>query len=131
MPFANIKIAGPTLAPEQMQRLQQGTTRLMAEVMGKKPEFTAVLVEQVPVAAWTVGGEQVCAAAHLDVKVTAGTNNEPEKARFIAAAMQLLRDVLGGDLNVVTYVVVHELPGDAWGWNGQTQSHRAQAAKVA
>lgn len=131
MPFVNIKVAGLTLAPEQVQHLQRGATRLMAEVMRKKPELTAVLVEQVGAAGWTVGGEPARTAAHLDVTVTTGTNTEAEKARFVADAMQLLRDVLGGDLGPVTYVVVHEVPSDAWGWDGQTQAGRAAAAKAA
>jgi 4-oxalocrotonate tautomerase len=128
VPFVNIKVAGPTLAPEQVRHLQQGATRLMAEVMRKKPELTAVLVEQIGAAGWTVDGEQARAAAHLDVKVTAGTNTEAEKARFIADATRLLRDVLGSDLHPVAYVVVHEVPVDAWGWDGQTQAGRAAAS---
>jgi 4-oxalocrotonate tautomerase len=131
MPFVNIKIAGPVLAPEQVQRLQRGATALMAEVMRKRPELTAVLVEQVDAAAWTVGGERVRATANLEVKVTAGSNTSEEKARFIADAMELLYCVLGAELNPVTYVVVHEVPGDAWGWDGQTQAGRAAAARVA
>ena len=125
MPFMNIKVAGPVLAVEQVRRLQHGGARLMEEVMGKKRELIAVLVEQVDVAGWVVGGEPVTAAAHLDVKVTAGSNTEAEKARFVADAMALLRDVLGADLNPVAYVVVHEAPGDAWGWDGRTQADRA------
>ena len=131
MPFVNIKVAGPTLTPEQVRQLQQGATGLMADVMRKKRELTAVLVEQMPAACWTVGGDQVAAAAHLDVKVTEGTNTAEEKGRFIAAALELFRSVLGGTLCPVAYVVVHEVPGDAWGWDGSTQEHRAQVAKAA
>ena len=97
----------------------------------QEPELTAVLVEQVDAASWTVGGEPASVAAYLDLKVTAGTNTEAEKARFVAGAMQLLRDVLGSDLSPVTYVVVHEVPGDAWGWDGQTQAGRAAAVEPA
>ena len=131
MPFVNIKVAGPTLAPEQVRRLQQDATGLMAEILHKNPELPAVLVQQAPAACWTVGGNQVKAAAHLDVKVTEGTNTAEEKERFIAAAMELFRSVLGDALDPVAYVVVHEVPGDAWGWDGLTQAHRAQAAKAA
>ncbi len=130
MPFVNIKVAGPTLSSEQVQRLQQGATGLMAGVMGKIADLTAVLVEQIAAESWTVGGQLARAAAHLDVKVTAGTNSKAEKARFIAEAMQLLRSVIGPELNPVTYVVVHEVAGDAWGWSGETQAGRA-AAKAA
>ena len=128
MPFVNIKVAGLTLAPEQVQHLQQGATTLMAEVLRKKAELTAVLVEHVSVVSWTVGGNPVSAAAHLDVKVTEGTNTAEEKSRFIDEAMKLLRSALGADLNPVTYVVIHEVPGGAWGWDGLTQAHRAEAS---
>ena len=37
MPFVNIEIAGPVLAPEQVQRLQRGATAPMAEVMRNGP----------------------------------------------------------------------------------------------
>ena len=131
MPFVNIKVAGLTLAPEQVQHLQQGATTLMAEVLRKKAELTAVLVEHVSVMSWTVGGKPVSAAAHLDVKVTEGTNTAEEKSRFIGEAMKLLRSALGADLNPVAYVVIHEVPGGAWGWDGLTQAHRAQVAKAA
>lgn len=124
MPFVNIKVAGPTLAPEQIARLQRGATRLMAEVMRKKPELTAVLIEQTT--AWSVGAHPARTAAHVDVKITAGTNSAAEKAQFVAEATSLLRSVLGADLNPVAYVVVHELAGDAWGWDGITQARRAQ-----
>jgi len=131
MPFINIKIAGPTLAPDQVQRLQREATRLMAEVMRKKHELTAVLVEQVDGASWTVGAVPVQVAAHLDVKVTAGTNTAVEKRRFVAEAVRLLRAVLGPALHPVCYVVVHEVAADAWGYDGRTQADRAAEAKAA
>ena len=80
--------------------------------------------------AWTVGSKQVSVAAYVDVKVTEGTNTADEKSCFIAEAMKLLRSVLGPDLNPIAYIVVHEVPGDAWGWDGLTQAYRAQKAKL-
>ena len=125
MPFVHIRIAGRSpLSPEQIRRLQTGATRLMAEVMRKKAELTAVLVEEAPARAWSVGGEPVPAAAHLDVKVTAGTNSTAEKERFVAEAMALLREAAGEALPLATYVVVHEVAGDAWGYDGLTQEER-------
>jgi 4-oxalocrotonate tautomerase len=131
MPFVNIKVAGFSLAPEQVQRLQSEATRMMAEVMRKKRESTAVLVEQVDAAKWTVGAVPVRAAAHLDVKVTAGTNTPDEKRRFASEVMALMRSVIGPALNPVCYVIVHEVSGDAWGYDGRTQSDRAADAKAA
>ena len=131
MPFVNIKVAGPTLAPEQIQRLQREATRLMADVMHKKHELTAVVVEQVDASRWTVGAAPVRAAAHLDVKVTAGTNTADEKRRFVAEVVQLFRAVVGPALNPVCYVVVHEIAADAWGYDGRTQADRVVEANVA
>lgn len=131
MPFVHIRAAGPALAPEQVRRLQDEATRLMATVMRKKPELTAVLVEQVAASGWSIGAESVRAAAHLDVKVTAGTNSAEEKARFVASAAELLREVLGRELPTATYVVVDEVPGDAWGYDGVTQDHRRSVAAEA
>lgn len=124
MPFVNIKIAGPTLAPEQVRRLQERATDLMAGVLGKRPELTAVLVEQVAVQDWAIGGAPVPVAAHLDAKVTAGTNTPEEKARFVAEANALFKQVLGAELPVASYVVVDEVAGDSWGYGGLTQEYR-------
>jgi 4-oxalocrotonate tautomerase len=131
MPFVNIKVAGASLAPEQILRLQAEATRLMADVMHKKPELTAVLIEQVDAARWTVGAAPLRAAAQLDVKVTAGTNTPEDKRRFVSEAVRLLRSVIGPTLNPVCYVVVHEVAADAWGYGGRTQADRAAEAIAA
>ena len=99
----------------------------MAEILRKKGALTAVLVEQVAIGSWAVAGDRVAVAAHLEAKITAGTNTVAEKARFVAAAHALLREVLGPDLPDATYVVVHEVPADAWGYAGLTQADRAAA----
>ncbi len=131
MPFVHIRIAGMALTPEQVRHMQDEATRLMATVMRKKRELTAVLVEQAPADAWTVAAEPVRVAGHLDVKVTEGTNTVEEKSRFIAAAAKLLKDALGSDLPVATYVVVHELAADSWGYDGLSQEYRRKTGPVA
>lgn len=124
MPFVSVKVAGP-LDGAQVTRLRQGITDLMAQVLGKRADLTAVLIE--PVAGeWAIGAEPVARAAHLDATVTLGTNTAPEKARFIAAAHRLLTTVLGPDLPLATYVVVSEVPAESWGYAGRTQAERAQ-----
>jgi 4-oxalocrotonate tautomerase len=129
MPFISIKIAGPTLAPEQIQLLQAQTTALMSEVLHKKAELTAVLVEQVPTAGWSVSANAVPVAAHLEATITAGSNSGDEKARFVAAASQMLKSVLGAKLPVATYTVIQEIPADTWGYDGLTQAGRRYGAQ--
>jgi 4-oxalocrotonate tautomerase len=125
MPFINVRIAGP-LDMAQTDRIQKEITSLMAEVLKKKAPLTAVLVEQVKLAGWTIGAEPVPRAAQVDATITAGTNTPEQKARFIAEVNRMLRDELGPDLPDASYVVIHEVPRDSWGYGGLTQAHRAK-----
>ena len=126
MPFIHVKIAGPDLEPAQIVALQQGVTTLMAEVLHKNAALTAVLVEQVSLAGWSVGAKPVAKAAQTDAIISAGTNTPEQKARFIAEAYGLLRAVLGPDLSEVSYVVLHDVPKDSWGFGGLTQAARVK-----
>lgn len=132
MPFVHIKVAGAEIGAREKQILQKQATGFMVDIMRKRPEVTAVLVDVAEAGSWTVGGEPVAVAANLDVKVTRGTNTHEEKARFVAAVAAMFREVLGPDLPVATYVVVDEIEADAWGYDGVTQEERrllrAQAA---
>ncbi len=67
-------------------------------------------------------------AVHVDATITAGTNSPEEKARFIEQTMKLLNHVFGGELNPATYIVIAEVPAQSWGYDGQTQESRRQAA---
>lgn len=125
MPFIDISLAGTRLTEEQRTRLQAETTRLMVEVMGKRREVTAVRIAEGPASHWAVNGAPVPrVAAHMDVKITTGTNTPAEKAGLIEQAHQLLAEVVDG-LPEATYVVVHEVVADAWGFGGRTQADRS------
>ena len=124
MPFVHISIAGASLSASEIATLQSEATRLMAEVMDKRAGLTAVLVEFHEPRLWSIGGQSVTAAAHLDVKVTAGTNDMEQKASFIRQAHDLLASTVGAGLPVATYVVVDEVEADAWGYGGLSQAAR-------
>jgi 4-oxalocrotonate tautomerase len=114
------------LEQHQITAIQKGITSLMADVLRKVGPLVGVLVEQVPLAGWSVGAEPVVCAAQIDAIVSAGTNTSEEKARFIAEANRLLQSVLGPALSEVTYVVVHDVSRDSWGYSGLTQEQRAK-----
>ncbi len=122
MPFVRITLT-TAAAPLVQQRIAAGFTRLMAEVLGKKAELTAILVES-PAGLWTIGGEAVARAAHVEALVTAGTNSAAQKADFLAAARALLAAELGA-LPTATYAVVRDMPADDWGYDGLSQAARA------
>lgn len=135
MPFVHIHVAGAAVGASERQELQKQATDFMVNIMRKRPEVTAVLVDVAAPGSWSVGGEPVAVAAHLDVKVTRGTNTHDEKARFVAAVAAMFKQVLGPNLPIATYVVVDEIEADAWGYDGITQEERrflrAQAVAAA
>lgn len=58
-----------------------------------------------------------------------GTNTKHEKALYLAEVFALMRRILG-DLHEESYVLVHEVPADAYGFGGPTQEHRYVAGKI-
>ena len=59
MPFVNIKITKEGATAEQKERLIQGVTSLLADILGKNPQTTVVLIEEVDTDNWGIGGESV------------------------------------------------------------------------
>ncbi len=127
MPFINISVAGTPLNETQVDSLIEGTTLLMATLLKKRADVTSVRVNSAPEDNnWGIGNEQTGCRAHMDIKITAGTNDMTEKAEMIAAADRLMRNVLTG-LPLATYCVIDEIPATDWGYGGITQSERAQS----
>ena len=61
MPFVNIKITNEGVTPEKKARLIAGATRLLQEVLGKNPQTTVVVIEEVDTDSWGIAGETVSA----------------------------------------------------------------------
>ncbi|EHJ47003.1 4-oxalocrotonate tautomerase family enzyme [Solidesulfovibrio carbinoliphilus subsp. oakridgensis] len=59
MPFVNIKITRDGVTPEQKAHVIEGVTNLLRDVMGKNPQTTFVLIEEVETDNWGIGGETV------------------------------------------------------------------------
>lgn len=59
MPYVNIKITRETVTKDQKQQLIAGATQLLADVLGKNPATTFVIIEEVDTDNWGIGGEQV------------------------------------------------------------------------
>ena len=131
MPFVRITVLGPTLAPEHIRRLQQGTTDLMTSVMRKPLEGTSVLVEQINQGGWSIAGSPVHVAAQVEATIGLGTNTPEEKAQFIKDMMQLLRAVLGRDLRDETYITFHEFDHGSYGRGGLTRAERERQRQAA
>ncbi|MGE4423584.1 MAG: 2-hydroxymuconate tautomerase family protein [Pseudodesulfovibrio sp.] len=59
MPFVNIRITREGATAEQKRRLIQGVTDLLADVLGKNPKTTFVIIDEVDTDNWGIGGESV------------------------------------------------------------------------
>ena len=61
MPYVNIKVTGGKEAPsmEQKAELIQGVTELLGRVLGKNPETTVVVIDEVDTDNWGIGGKSV------------------------------------------------------------------------
>lgn len=56
MPYVNIKITREGVTPEQKARLIAGATDLLVEVLDKNPATTVVVIDEVEMESWGVGG---------------------------------------------------------------------------
>jgi 4-oxalocrotonate tautomerase len=59
MPFVNIKITREGATAEQKARLISGVTDLLRDILGKNPQTTVVIIEEVDMDNWGIGGETV------------------------------------------------------------------------
>jgi len=59
MPYVNIKVTREGVTPEQKARLIKGATALLRDVLGKNPETTVVVIDEVDTDNWGIGGEPV------------------------------------------------------------------------
>ncbi|MGZ3480313.1 MAG: tautomerase family protein, partial [Myxococcaceae bacterium] len=98
-----------------------------AKVLGKNPELTAVVVEQVPANEWFIASRTVAehrkATFFVEVRVTRGTNVKTELAAYLRETFRSMEALLG-PVHVESYVHVHEAEGDAYGFGGLSQDAR-------
>ncbi|KPJ98230.1 MAG: tautomerase [Nitrospira bacterium SG8_35_4] len=59
MPFVNIKVTSGGVTAEQKQELISGVTQLLADVLGKDPKTTFVIIDEVDTDNWGIGGQSV------------------------------------------------------------------------
>jgi len=126
MPYLNVRIAmkeSSTVA----ERIVSTLMTLTDELLGKKPEVTSIAVDFVSPELWFVGGTRVGAAKavtfYLDIKVTDGTNTKAEKAEYVKKVFSDFEAILG-PIEPASYIVIHDVRADSWGFQGKTQEYR-------
>ena len=126
MPYLNVRIAmkqTPSVTEKIVPVLMKHTT----ELLGKKPEVTSISVDFVSPESWYVGGspisDQNAVTFYLDIKVTEGTNTKAEKAEYVRRVFSDIESVLG-PITPASYIVIHDVRADSWGFQGITQEYR-------
>jgi 4-oxalocrotonate tautomerase len=126
MPIVNVTISRKPDA-DLARKIAEGLVERTERVLRKPREITSVAVSFVPSEHWFVGGrslhEQALASFWLDIKVTDGTNTKDEKATYLAEVFGFMQSVLG-PLHHESYILVHDVLADAYGYGGTTQEHR-------
>ena len=59
MPYVNIKITREGATTGKKAQLIQGVTDLLRDVLGKDPQTTVVVIEEVDTDSWGIGGESI------------------------------------------------------------------------
>lgn len=133
MPMINVKLSSRT-TPDLVHRVSQTVLELTTRILHKKPEVTSIALDFVPPEHWVVGGrtlvEHEKSSFYLDIKITSGTNTKDEKAAYVAAVFSALAGLLGA-LHEESYVHVHDVAAEAYGYGGLTQEYRYIDAKQA
>ncbi|WP_411031076.1 tautomerase family protein [Spongiimicrobium sp. 3-5] len=58
MPYINIKVTDERVTKKQKQKLIEGATQLVVEILQKDPKTTHVVIDEIAVDNWGVNGKQ-------------------------------------------------------------------------
>jgi 4-oxalocrotonate tautomerase len=61
MPYVNIKITREGATAQQKESLIKGATALLRDILGKDPQTTVVVIEEVDTDNWGIAGETITA----------------------------------------------------------------------
>ncbi len=59
MPYVNIRVTRDDLTTEKKEQLILEVTQLLADVLGKNPQATTVVIDEVDSDNWGIGGETI------------------------------------------------------------------------
>ena len=59
MPYVNVKVTKDGVTREQKEEIIRGVTNLLKDILGKNPQTTVVVIDEVETDNWGIGGETV------------------------------------------------------------------------
>ena len=100
-------------------------TDITSTVLGKKRELTVVRIDTSVSCDFYIAGKPTnYTVAYLEIVITEGSNTPTEKTAWLKATWQMLSETLGIAIQP-NYILVKEIPGDSWGYNGLSQIFRS------
>lgn len=126
MPILHVKVSRPA-TPELVRLITDLLMERTTRILHKSPALTAITIEGVPPTQWLVAGETLAAlgknSVYFDIKITDGTNTKGEKAQYIAECFEAFERLLA-PLHEESYIFVHDVRAEAYGYGGKTQEWR-------
>ncbi|WCK04790.1 tautomerase family protein [Agrobacterium tumefaciens] len=127
MPMIKARYTRPQNADDPKLKVAALLSRLTAEILHKDAAVTAVLVESADPDDWIIAGssvaEQKVATFYVEVSITDHTNIKDETTEWVHRVYEEMNRLLG-PVHEASYVLVHAVDGDAYGYGGQTQNQR-------
>lgn len=131
MPFVNIKLVKGQATHEQIEKIIEGITELIVNIMGRDKDLTVITIDELKKDHWAIGGKAISCmpkeriASFVNIKVSKGTTNSDEMSEMMRASKNLMKEVLGST-DETNYFIIDELNPDGWGYNGLSMSERGK-----
>ena len=126
MPYLNVRIS-MNESSEVAEKIVDVLMSHTNTILGKKPEVTSIDIEFISPDNWFVGGDRVSkkesVTFYLDIKITEGTNTKSEKAKYVQEVFKDFESIVG-PITPASYIVIHDVRADSWGFQGRTQESR-------
>ncbi len=126
MPYLNLRVSMQD-SSEIAEKIAAVLMKHTSEVLGKKPDVTSIEIDFILPDKWFVGGARIsdlkAITFFLDIKITEGTNTKSEKAKYVKNVFADF-DAIFGPITPASYIVIHDLRADSWGFQGLTQEYR-------
>ena len=129
MPYVKVGFSKPALSPGDLALpLSKGITSAIDGILGEGHEPTVIQFNRTDPFFWSVNGKEVSEAlpgiAAVEVFVAKGAMDSQQIETAISKIYETLNSVLS-PLHEESYVLVHELPNNSWGYAGRSLSKHA------
>jgi len=132
MPYVNLRLLKDQVTSEQRNRIVNGLTDLIVNIMGRDRNFTVITIDELEKNQWAIGGKTLSqipseskVVSFVNIKVSKGTTNAEEISLMMKATKELMVEVLGNS-DETNYFIMDELNSDGWGFDGLSMTERAR-----